>query len=127
MCAAEAAGDGDSNFDEYNPNAKRGKEKANTTGLHIPQAETVRAEQHTLTEHHDHLLSASFDLSYHGSGGAIDPSSSQAEAAFGFDDNFFAPSDALDIGALADELERELGWGVSPTRGVQKTSFEIII
>lgn len=77
---------------------------------------------HTLTEHHDHLLSASFDLSYHGSGvGGLDPSSSQADINFGFNDNddFFAPSDGLDIGGLADELARELGWAASPLKESQ--------
>jgi meiotic recombination protein REC8, fungi type len=66
---------------------------------------------HTLTEHHEHLLTASFDLSYHGSG----PSSSQVDADFRFDNNLLnPPSDGLlDFGGLGDELEKELGWGPS--------------
>lgn len=108
----------DSDSDEFNPNTKRGKKKVKALDSHLPHAEAVRAEQHTLTEHHEHLLSASFDLSFNDNGGGIDLSSSQAEAPFEFEDNFFAPSDGLDIGALADELERELGWGASPARQV---------
>lgn len=73
---------------------------------------------HTLTEHHDHLLSTSFDLSFHGSADpGADPSSSQA-GAFGFHDDMFL-GDGIDLGddfgaGIGDDLARELGegWGV---------------
>lgn len=81
----------------------------------------------TLKEHHDHLLSNSFDLSLSGTGGAgsaRDVFSSQAEPGFALDDNLFPGLDEgldLDIGfGLGDELARELGegWGVSPIKTV---------
>jgi meiotic recombination protein REC8, fungi type len=75
---------------------------------------------HTLTEHHEHLLSASFDSSYHGSWGdpGPGPTLSQVDADFGvglLDDNFLNPQadGMLDFGGLGDELEKELGWGPS--------------
>jgi hypothetical protein len=73
-----------------------------------------RQEMHTLAEHHEHLLSASFDLS-NGSGGAPGPSSSQISQDFVFDNNFLnLPSGGLlDFEGLGDELEKELGWGPS--------------
>jgi hypothetical protein len=87
--------------------------------------EVARGEMHTLTEHHGHLLSASFDLSYHGSGDGPGPSSSQVDADFqvGFDTNFFnPPSDGLlDFGGLGEELEKELGWG--PSQAEKKELF----
>ena len=82
---------------------------------------------HTLTEHHEHLLSASFDSSYHGSLGHLaDISLSQADADFQvglFDNNFLNPqSDGLlDFGGLGDELEKELGWG--PSQAQNKELF----
>lgn len=97
--------------DDFDPKTKRNKQKAPTS----LRTEVARGEIHTLTEHHEHLLSASFDLSYHGSGGDPGHSSSQVDADFGFDINFLnPPSDGLlDFGGLGDELERELGWGPS--------------
>jgi meiotic recombination protein REC8 len=78
------------------------------------QTEVARCrEMHTLAEHHEHLLSASFDLS-NGSGGALGPSPSQVSLDFAFDNNFLNPSSGLlDFGGLGDELEKELGWGPS--------------
>ncbi|KAG7099200.1 hypothetical protein E1B28_001067 [Marasmius oreades] len=78
------------------------------------QAEDVRAEACTLKEHHDHLLSVSFDRSFQGISDGIDPFSSQFEPAIQLDTNFFESSDGLGLdGGLADELARELGegWG----------------
>lgn len=72
----------------------------------------ARAERYTLLEHHEHLLSASFDLSYHGSGGDPGHSSSQVDADFGFD-TIFSNLPLDDLGGLGDELEKELGWGPS--------------
>jgi meiotic recombination protein REC8 len=78
----------------------------------------MRADLHTLNENHDHLLSASFDVSLNGSG-PLPMSSSQFDGGFGLDDNFFGVSDNLDNGGgIADELAKELGegWGGSPMR-----------
>ncbi|KAG6868590.1 hypothetical protein C0993_000616 [Termitomyces sp. T159_Od127] len=107
-----AVGNDDEEFNPAKSDTRRRREevKANSSF----QAETLPAELHTLTEHHDHVLSASFDISYHGSSGnkAFDLSSSQA-VDFGFDDNFFGLSDGLDVPGLADELAQELGWADS--------------
>lgn len=75
------------------------------------QTEAVRGNTHTLDEHHEDLLSTSFDISYQGSAdGRLGLSSSQFEANFYDDDIFALPSDGLDIGGLAEELAEELGW-----------------
>ncbi|KAH0590754.1 hypothetical protein H2248_000879 [Termitomyces sp. 'cryptogamus'] len=105
----------DNDDEEYDPaesGTRRRRKKVEANPLF--QAETPPAELHTLTEHHDHVLSASFDLSYHGGSGndAFAPSSSQA-VDFGFDDNIFVLSDGLDVAGLADELAQELGWADS--------------
>ncbi|KAF9456189.1 Rec8 like protein-domain-containing protein [Collybia nuda] len=100
---------------QFDVSIRKGRNEVNILGPRFPRAEAVRAEQHTLVEHHEHLLSASFDCSYDDNGGTVDLTSSQAGAVFGFEDNLFAFSDGLDNGALAEELERELGWDVSQT------------
>ena len=76
-------------------------------------SEKPRADLHTLDEFHEHLLSTSFDTSFQNSDGAVwNPSSSQLDRGFGFDDNLFA--DDLDMGGgIGDELARELGDGWS--------------
>jgi hypothetical protein len=52
--------------DEFKPKAK---EKKTNRKVKAPRpAEDARADMHTLKEHHDHLLSNSFDLSFHGNG-----------------------------------------------------------
>ncbi|RDB28700.1 hypothetical protein Hypma_015537 [Hypsizygus marmoreus] len=104
--------------DEFNPKTQ-GRQKGRATDQPPPHTEAARGELHTLTEHHDHLLSTSFDISFHASHGDPGPSSSQAEANFGFDDPFFTHSDGLDIGGLADELAKELGWAESPVKARQ--------
>ncbi|KAG5639235.1 hypothetical protein H0H81_005309 [Sphagnurus paluster] len=91
--------------DDFDPKALQLKKKK---AQPPSQTEHGRAEMYTLMEHHDHLLSASFDLSFQGNGGAV-LSSSQG-ANFGFEDNLFKASDGLDFGDLADELAQELGW-----------------
>ncbi|KAJ7783773.1 Rec8 like protein-domain-containing protein [Mycena maculata] len=95
--------------DEFNPKAKGKKSNRKKA----PQsAEDPRADMYTLKEHHDHLLSNSFDLSFNANGG--DPSSSQDGGGFALDDMFLAATDALDIGdGLGDDLAKELGegWG----------------
>ena len=79
--------------------------------------ETFRTEMHTLSEHHDHLLSTSFDVSYQGNDDGPSLSSSQGDINFGFndiDDLFALPADELVMDDLADELAKELGWVETP-------------
>lgn len=110
----------DGDFDPETQNKKRSKASTKAT----PGVETVRKETHTLDEHHDHLLSASYELSFSQSGllGAEGLSSSQVEAPF---ENFFPFSDGLDLGdGLGDDLARELGWGaISPVKSVRSNRF----
>ncbi|KIK07004.1 hypothetical protein K443DRAFT_129571 [Laccaria amethystina LaAM-08-1] len=83
-----------------------------------PPAETIQQDMHTLDEYHEYLLSASFDMSFNGRG--VEPSSSQIEQAFDFNDNFFVLSDGIDMGeGLGDELAKELGWSFSPVKTAQ--------
>ncbi|KAF6766048.1 Rec8 like protein-domain-containing protein [Ephemerocybe angulata] len=115
-------------FDPAHPNKKKGKASKPKPGQ--PAVEDVRArDPHTLVENHEHLLSATFDLSFNAgdlSGGALarggGASSSQNDAAFDFDENPFILSDRLDLGGegfmLGDELAKELGWG-SPAKSVR--------
>ncbi len=84
---------------------------------------------HTLDEHHEHILSASYDLSFNGSvhGAGLDLSSSHAEG-HGFDNSFF--SDGLDAGddlgiGLGDDLARELGWGISPVKSIRASDRQV--
>ncbi len=106
---------------EYNPNGKPSKPKSKTSKPSPPAvAEDVRAELCTLKENYDHLLSASFDLSFNATvqGVSQDPSSSQVDGGF-MNDPFF--SDGADLGGLlGDELARELGegWGGTPLKAV---------
>ncbi|KAJ6604638.1 hypothetical protein DFH09DRAFT_316557 [Mycena vulgaris] len=99
--------------DEFDPKVKS---KKSSRKIKAPQpAEDLRADIYTLKEHHDHLLSNSFDLSFDANGGVMDPSSSQMSGGFALDDVFMAASDALDIGeGLGDDLAKELGegWGL---------------
>jgi hypothetical protein len=112
--------EGDGDFD---PDMNQNKRRSRASAKVAPGAETARKETHTLDEHHDHILSASYELSFSQPGplGAEGPSSSQAEAPFG---NFFPFSDGLDLGdGLGDDLARELGWGVSPVKSVRSNRF----
>ncbi|KAJ7900331.1 Rec8 like protein-domain-containing protein [Mycena olivaceomarginata] len=85
--------------DEFDPKAKLKKSSRKNKA---PQpAEEPRADRYTLQEHHDHLLSNSFDLSFSGNGMI----------------SFWLRPDGLDIGeGLGDDLAKELGegWGVFP-------------
>ncbi|THV04964.1 hypothetical protein K435DRAFT_961677 [Dendrothele bispora CBS 962.96] len=107
--------------DDYFPEDRSAHNKADSKAKKPDStlAEDVRADMCTLKEHHDHLLSNSLDLSFQGSGGGLDVSSSQ-QGDVGFQpagDNFFLDDLGIDLG-LGDELARELGegWGGSPTR-----------
>ncbi|KAJ3779208.1 Rec8 like protein-domain-containing protein [Lentinula raphanica] len=109
---------------EYDPK-KKNKQKQ-TAAKPPPLTEDVRADMVTLKEHHDHLLSNSFDLSFQGSQrDGFDVSSSQAgPAGFGFNDDFFPGFDdglVIDPG-IGDDLARELGegWGASPVKDVEQ-------
>ncbi|KAJ3888062.1 Rec8 like protein-domain-containing protein [Lentinula edodes] len=106
---------------EYNPTGPKQARKKNNAVRPPSLTEQVRADMVTLREHHDHLLSNSFDLSFQGSQrSGLDVSSSQAEPAFAFDDNLFLGIDdglGIDLG-LGEDLARELGegWGASPLK-----------
>jgi meiotic recombination protein REC8 len=105
--------------DEFDPKAKAKQAKQKNKSQAFPVSEETRADLYTLKEHHhEHLFSSSFDASFHGSGGALHPSSSQADGAFAFDDYFLDGIDGFDVTReLGAELARELGegWG-SPAK-----------
>lgn len=102
--------------DEFDPTGKTKGRTKPSSKVALP-TEVLRKENHTLEEHHEHLLSASFDLSFnHSSHGIGDLSSSHTAAAF---DNFFPFSDGIDLGdGLGDDLAREIGWALSPAKSV---------
>lgn len=115
---------GDADDDTFDPAKKKKKKKPVPTTA--SQMEAVRKEAHTLEEHHEHLFSASFDLSLNNAGHA-DVSSSLVGADF---DNFFVFSDGLDLGdgpgdglGLGDDLARELGWAASPAKTVHSVRY----
>lgn len=107
VCQGKTA-DRDDSDDEFDPRGKASKGKGKAKAL--PLAELARANPnlHTLNEHHEHLLSASFDLSFNGNP-FNGPSSSQVGAGFGyeFDDDFLGGGDVVDL--LRDDLGE--GWG----------------
>jgi len=106
----------DEDDDDFDPNEKK-KGKAKAVKNPAPATEALRKEQHTLDEHHEHLFSASFDLSFNTNISGQGPSSSQVDAPF---DNFFPFSDGLEVGDdLGDDLARELGWNISPQKSVR--------
>ncbi|RXW15504.1 hypothetical protein EST38_g10349 [Candolleomyces aberdarensis] len=112
----------DDDFDPTQATKKKQKAKQPKPSKAI---EAARNDPHTLTEHHEHVLSATFDLSFagdgsnHAQGHGLSSSHPEAPLDLGFDDNPFALSDGLDLGGdgfmLGDELARELGWG-SPAK-----------
>uniref|UniRef100_A0A8H7Y7W3 Rad21/Rec8-like protein N-terminal domain-containing protein n=1 Tax=Psilocybe cubensis TaxID=181762 RepID=A0A8H7Y7W3_PSICU len=105
--------DDDTDFD---PTQSKKKSKTKSAVKSAPAVEVMRKEAHTLDEHHEHVLSASFDMSFSNNAEQV-PSSSQADVPF---DNFFPFSDGLDVGeGLGDDLARELGWATSPIKSVR--------
>ncbi|KIM85185.1 hypothetical protein PILCRDRAFT_96366 [Piloderma croceum F 1598] len=113
--------------DDFDPKSKKGKGRPKLKA--VPLAENLRADLHTLNENHEHLLSASFDVSLNGSG-VLPPSSSQFDEGFGYGlaDNFFGAPDDLDVGGgIGDELARELGegWGASPIKGRNDIDIDV--
>jgi hypothetical protein len=106
---------------EFDPKNK-GKRKEKAKRPKASVIETARQDKHTLNEHHEHLLSASFDNSVEGAisfaPAGIDISSSQAGRDFMFDADFnFGLSDGFDLaGDLGDELAKELGWEINEPR-----------
>ena len=112
----------DEGDDEFNPIDKtKGRNKPTLSKVVLP-TEVLRKENHTLEEHHEHFLSASFDLSFiNNSHGMGNLPSSQAAAAF---DDFFPFSDGIDLGeGLGDDLAREIGWAVSPAKSVHTNTM----
>ncbi|KAJ4486110.1 Rec8 like protein-domain-containing protein [Lentinula aciculospora] len=115
---------------EYKATVLKKARQKNTTAKPPPLTEQVRAEMVTLKEHHDHLLSNSFDLSFYGSQrSGFDVSSSQAEPAFAFTENLLTGIDdgiGIDLG-LGDDLVRELGegWGASPVKNVHQDHMDV--
>ena len=118
---AGSDGEEDDDDDEFDPAAKKskGKQKAREKPPSLI-SENVRANLHTLDEHHDHLLSQSFDASFSATGLGGPLSASQMEAGFQFSDDVFGMHDGLDLGGgdIGDELAKELGegWGAPVDR-----------
>ncbi|KLO17000.1 hypothetical protein SCHPADRAFT_926107 [Schizopora paradoxa] len=110
----------DDEFDPQNGRSKRkGKAKASVATVEAGRGLGL----HTLDEHHDHLLSTSFDAN--ASFGGIDASSSQIDPGMNFgsftmDDNIFNGGDGMDMGfdlGIGEDLARELGEGWGATEG----------
>ena len=114
-------GEEDGDDDEFNPTAKKskGKQRAREKPPSL-LSENIRANLHTLDEHHDHLLSQSFDASFSGTGFGGPLSASQMEAGFQFSDDVFGMHDGMGLGEgdIGDELAKELGegWGAPANR-----------
>lgn len=101
--------------DEFTPNNKSKAKPKHKPSIIL--SETGRADLHTLPDHHEHLLSTSFEgnISFAG----FDPSSSQIDPgmnfeSFALDNNIFEAGEQLDLGLdfgadLGDDLARDLG------------------
>ncbi|KAJ3750433.1 Rec8 like protein-domain-containing protein [Lentinula detonsa] len=115
---------------EYDPTGTKKARQRNTVARPSPLTEDVRADMVTLKEHHDHLLSNSFDLSFQASQrSGFDVSSSQVGPDFGFNDNIFPGFDdglVIDPG-FGDDLARELGegWGASPIKNADRDRMDM--
>ncbi|OCH96110.1 hypothetical protein OBBRIDRAFT_718943 [Obba rivulosa] len=106
----------DESDEEFDPKAKKTKQKGKGKERPSSVVEDPRANRYTLDEHHNLLLSGSFEAPFNATGfGGVAPSSSQFDGGFGFDDNLFDPA-AMDLGDIGDDLAKELGegWGGSP-------------
>ncbi|KAF9056147.1 Rec8 like protein-domain-containing protein [Panaeolus papilionaceus] len=105
--------------DDFDPKAGDKPRKRASKTAKKAAVEVVRKEVHTLQENHEHLLSASFDLSFannSGPGQDLEPSSSHVDGGFDF---FFPLSDGFDLSegpGIGDDLARELGWNISPAK-----------
>ena len=103
---------------DFDPNQTKKKSKSKQKASQAPPE--ISRNDHTLAEHHEHLLSASFDMSFAGDLSGQGVWSSHADSGFDDNENPFQLSDGLDIGGdynFGDELARELGWG-SPAKSV---------
>lgn len=118
-------GEDDEDFDPRKPNQKQ---KAKKPASAQPPVENARKEQHTLEEHHEHLLTTSFDASFVGNLPGLDSYSSQNEPAIGLDFNdqtIFDFSDGMELGdvpGLGDDLAREIGWASPEKRTTRYSS-----
>lgn len=105
--------------DDFDPKAGDKPRKNASKTAKKAAVEVVRKEVHTLQENHEHLLSASFDLSFannSGPGQDLEPSSSHVDGGFDF---FFPLSDGFGLSegpGIGDDLARELGWNISPAK-----------
>ncbi|KAG2023509.1 hypothetical protein CC2G_001155 [Coprinopsis cinerea AmutBmut pab1-1] len=116
--------DAEDDDDDYDPNKVNKGPKAKAKPTSTQAVEAVRKEAHTLEEHHQHLLTTSFDASFVGNLPGFD-SSSQPAAVIDFDDqNIFDFSDGIDVGdvlgGLGDDLAREIGWA-SPEKQMSRS------
>ena len=111
-----ALADNDNDFDPGL--AKSKKATARTKARPSTEIGNASVHTHTLVEDHNHVLSASFDVSkishVDNQIFSIDPASAQED--FGFGDFFPMSDDHYLVDVLGDELARELGWQ-SPTAG----------
>ncbi|KAF5390234.1 hypothetical protein D9757_002956 [Collybiopsis confluens] len=115
----------DEDDQEYSPDALSKSKKKKTAATNRPPSSTegARADLVTLKEHHDYLLSNSFDLAFDTSqgGGDVAPHS---EAIFHPEYDLFPGIDEgmdIDFG-IGDDLARELGegWGGSPVKNTNQ-------
>ena len=102
--------------DEYDPHKRpksKGERKERAASASV-QAEHGRA-LHTLDEAHHHLLFGALDSSLTGSvqgPHGLEPSSSQLDGGFGFEDVFALP-DGVGGADIGDELAREASIAVA--------------
>jgi len=128
VTSGKGGDDEEDSEDEFDPTAKKRKQKAKAKAR-APSSvmENLRANAHTLDEHHEHLFSGSFDASFSGAGfGGMVASSSQVDGGFDFGDDLFGLPEGIDFGGeIGDELAKELGegWGGSPDKRRNRRDF----
>ncbi|KAF8622477.1 hypothetical protein AX15_006993 [Amanita polypyramis BW_CC] len=110
---------------DYDPKSRKTK----TKGRPRPTTEirNANAHTHTLVEDHDHVLSASFDISRinHADDQILSVGPPSTQEDFGFGD-FFPMLDDHCLGdILGDELARELGWQ-SPVTGNRAGRIDVV-